>query len=304
MHTPYTCTYLALHGHCCSCGSGMSQIVNAIPQTSPIGSFQLTVRALPTQRSHGERKGALSTGGGVKAAVRTPTVSQACPGAGSAAPPGTRSAFPPPPRAGIAPPTAGPRAAARGRPRNGARGGGRGAAAFRPASFHWSGRPVTHTALAAGPHPLRAEPRAAPPLAELVRRSRGPAVGPAPPPRLRAAAWAGPGRAGSAWRERSGFGTNWDGPGPATSGTWRACGRAGGPPRAGRGPARGPGLRPSRRCSRRGCTVSTANAAASIPTSPTRSRSPPSSSTGEAAWMGPGSRVELGGAVGPAPCVG
>ncbi|KAL2302858.1 hypothetical protein Nmel_010311, partial [Mimus melanotis] len=101
----------------------------------------------------------------------------------------------------------------------------------------------------------------------------------------------GPGRAGSAWRERSGFGTNRDGSGPATSGTWRACGRAEGPPRAGQGPARGLGLGPgpSRRCSRRGCTVSTASADASTLTSPTRSRSPPSSSTGGASsvfWPG------------------
>lgn len=139
---------------------------------------------------------------------------------------------------------------------------------------------------------------------ELACHSRGLAVGPAPPPRPHAAAWAGPGRAGSAWRERSGFGTNWDGSGPAASGTWRACGRAGCPPRAGRGPARRLGPGPSRLCSRRGCTVSTASADASTPTSPIRSRSPPSSSTGEAACMGPGSCVELEGAVGPAPCVG
>lgn len=116
----------------------------------------------------------------------------------------------------------------------------------------------------------------------------------------------GPGRAGSgvAERERSGFGSNRDGPGAAASETWRACGRAGGSPRAGRGPARGLGPGRFRRCSRRGCTVSTASAAASTLTSPTRCRSPPSSSTGEAAWMGPGSCVELGGAVGPAPYVG
>lgn len=90
-----------------------------------------------------------------------------------------------------------------------------------------------------------------------------------PPPSSRSAAWAGPDR------ERSG-------PGAAAAGPWRARGLAGLHPRAGRAPARAPA--PSRPSFRRACTGSTASVAACTPSSPTRCRSPPSSSTGEAAW--------------------
>lgn len=116
------------------------------------------------------------------------------------------------------------------------------------------------------------------------------AAGPAPSSRSsapRRAAPLGPGRSGSG-AERvalSRAGTSRRRRAVPAAGTWKAYGLAGVLPRAGRVQARGPGPgpAPSHHSSRRGFTVSTASADASTPTSPTRFRSPPSSSTGEAA---------------------
>lgn len=133
--------------------------------------------------------------------------------------------------------------------------------------LHRKGARSQHDAEAGGERRGRL-PRRLLPLAELRCPSPSPGQR-GPPPSSRSAAWAGPDR------ERSG-------PGAAAAGPWKARGLAGLPPRAGRAPARAPA--PSRPSSRRAFTESTASAAASTPSSPTRCRSPPSSSTGEAAW--------------------